>query len=110
MKTSSNFEVSSTINTLEKFGGKLLFHEGETNYASSELLNDNVKELSDERFTQLKNVLNSKNVKLKDLNQQLTISKKASILVIGDLIVDQYVACDALGMGARSPYCSCKRT
>ena len=96
-------EVSSTINTLEKFGGKLLFHEGETNYASSELLNDNVKELSDERFTQLKNVLNSKNVKLKDLKQTTNNFQKASILVIGDLIVDQYVACDALGMSAEAP-------
>ena len=97
------YEVSEAIQLLKRQGGTVLFHAGEVHYASSDLLRDNLPDLH-ERNTQLfKQACSQQKLKLEELLECIDKFKDASLLVIGDTIVDQYVACDALGMSAEAP-------
>ena len=42
-------------------------------------------------------------VKKSDLLHSIDFWNKANLIVIGDCIVDRYVACEALGMSAEAP-------
>ena len=88
---------------MKKQGGKILFHAGEIHYASSDLFRDNLPDLHDQRVKQFKQACSQQNIKMKELLECLDKFKEASLLVIGDTIIDQYVACDALGMSAEAP-------
>lgn len=89
---------------LEKYGGKLLFSSGETIFSSLELIK---KEFE---LTQ-----NKINIKLPDdylsrhqINKIILIEilnkfENLNICVIGDLIIDEYISCQALGMSQEDP-------
>jgi len=66
---------------VESHGGRLLFSSGETVFTSSELTGDKLYETM-RRF--------------RDLH----------VLVVGDLVIDRYVLCDALGIASESPVMS----
>ena len=96
-------QVSGAVQLLKKQGGKILFHAGEIHYASADLLKDNLPDLHEQQIKQFKQACNQQKIKMKELLERLEKFKDASLLVIGDTIVDQYVACDALGMSAEAP-------
>ena len=98
-----NDQVSGAVLQLKKQGGKILYHAGETHYASSDLLHDNLPDLHEKQTTLFKQACNQQKLKLDELLECIDKFKNASLLVIGDTIVDQYVACDALGMSAEAP-------
>ena len=95
--------VSETVQLLKKQGGKILFHAGETHYASADLLRDNLPNLHNQNIKQYKQACNQQNIKMEELQKCIDKFENASLLVIGDTIIDQYVACDALGMSAEAP-------
>ena len=47
-------QVSKALYQLKKQGGKILFHAGETHYASADLLRDNLPNLHDQNIKQYK--------------------------------------------------------
>jgi rfaE bifunctional protein kinase chain/domain len=96
-------QVSDAVQLLKKQGGKILFHAGETHYASADLLSDNLPELQNQHINQFKQTCNQQKIKMKGLLECIDKFRDASLLVIGDTIIDQYVACDALGMSAEAP-------
>ena len=96
-------QVSEAIHQLKKQGGQILFHAGETHYASADFLSDNQFDLHKQPTKQFKQVCSRQKLKLDELMECIDKFKNTSLLVIGDTIVDQYVACDALGMSAEAP-------
>ncbi len=96
-------EVKEAIDLLQKLGGSVLYHAGETHYASSELLRENQFDLNEERLRLFQQACNKQRLPLQSMLRALARFDDASLLVIGDTIVDQYVACDALGMSAEAP-------
>jgi len=89
---------------LEKYGGKLLFSSGETIFSSLELIK---KEFE---FTQNKidikfpdEYLNRHQINKINLNEILKKFANLSVCVIGDLIIDEYISCQALGMSQEDP-------
>jgi rfaE bifunctional protein kinase chain/domain len=96
-------QVNDTVRLLKKQGGKILFHAGETHYASADLLSDNLPELQNQHITQFKQTCNKQKIKMDGLLECIDKFDVASLLVIGDTIIDQYVACDALGMSSEAP-------
>jgi rfaE bifunctional protein kinase chain/domain len=96
-------EIRQAVQLLKKQGGRILFHAGETYYASADLLRDNLQNLHDHNINQYKLACNQQKIKVEELQGCIDNFKNASLLVIGDTIVDQYVACDALGMSAEAP-------
>ena len=96
-------QVSEAIHQLKKQGGQILFHAGETHYASADFLSDNQFDLHKQPTKQFKQVCSRQKLKLDELMECIDKFEDTSLLVIGDTIVDQYVACDALGMSAEAP-------
>ncbi len=96
-------QVSDAVQLLKKQGGKILFHAGETHYASADLLRDNLPNLHNQHIKQYKQACNQQKIKMEGLLECIDKFEDASLLVIGDTIIDQYVACDALGMSAEAP-------
>jgi len=96
-------QVSKAVKLINKQGGKTLFHAGETHYASADLLRENIPEIHEEQTKLFKNACKTQKLILGELLECIDRFKDSSLLVIGDTIVDQYVACDALGMSAEAP-------
>jgi rfaE bifunctional protein kinase chain/domain len=96
-------QVRFAVQIMEEQGGEVLFHAGETHYASADLLKDNLPDLHEQHTNQFKLTCSRQKIKLEELQECIDNFKDASLLVIGDTIVDQYVACDALGMSAEAP-------
>ncbi len=96
-------QVSKAVKLINKQGGKTLFHAGETHYASADLLRDNIPEIHEEQTQLFKNACDRQKIKLEELLECIDKFKNTSLLVIGDTIVDQYVACDTLGLSAEAP-------
>ncbi len=96
-------QVRAAVELMKKQGGKILFHAGETHYASADLLRDNLPNLHNQHIKQYKQACNQQKIKMEGLLECIDEFEDASLLVIGDTIIDQYVACDALGMSAEAP-------
>lgn len=91
------------ISLLDKYGGKLLFASGEVRFSSFDLINNEIKgESSISKKNILEYVARHKLDKIKLLN---CIKKfnNLNVLVIGDLIIDEYVTCEPLGMSQEDP-------
>ncbi len=96
-------QMDSAISVVEAYGGKVVFHAGETHYASADLLHTRQDELEQEKVKLFRKACLNQNIDIQALYQRLEKIKDTKLLVIGDTIVDQYVACDALGMSAEAP-------
>ena len=95
--------IESAVLILEKQQGKVVFHAGETHYGNTDLLNSGIDELEIKKISLFKKACINQSIELEALEKRLDEIKNINLLVIGDTIVDQYVACDALGMSAEAP-------
>jgi rfaE bifunctional protein kinase chain/domain len=96
-------EIKNQIDIVEKNNGKIIFSSGDINYTSVELLDKNIIDLKRERLLHFREALKKQNISILRLIEYIKKFNKANILVIGDTIIDQYVACDALGMSSEAP-------
>lgn len=97
------YAFNAELSALEQYGGRLLFSSGETAFSSADLL---VKELFQ---TKLKSISLPVNYmqrhcidvpRMNGLLQNFTLKK---VCVIGDLIIDEYIDCQPLGMSQEDP-------
>lgn len=88
---------------VESYGGKLLFSSGEVGFSSISLLR---KEFSELDFTTIHKPLDyvaRHGFNFPTLKRDLRKFKGQRVLVIGDLIIDDYITCDPLGMSQEDP-------
>ena len=96
-------KVKDAVEILLKQGGRVLYRAGESYYASTELLQDSRSDIQKERNQLFQQACEQQGFCIEGLPDLLYKFKDASLLVIGDTILDRYVACDALGMSAEAP-------
>jgi len=96
-------QLREAIDSQKRQGGTVLYHAGEAQYASSDLLRDSQSSIHEQRIQMFKQACKQQGLNFEELQESIEKFKCASLLVIGDTIVDQYVACDALGMSAEAP-------
>ena len=82
---------------------KVEFHAGEIHYASADLLLNSESELSNKRKDLFLQKCAKEKLKSKNLLNAIDSWKKTHLLVIGDTIIDQYAACEPLGLSAEAP-------
>lgn len=88
---------------LEAYGGQLLFGSGETAFSSVDLLRREFYE-SDLRSISLpQDYLGRHNIEPTTLATLLQRFPTLSVCVVGDLIVDEYITCQPLGMSQEDP-------
>jgi len=102
-KSNKDFYIKKAISYMKSIKREVRFYAGEIHYNSSDLLNESETELSKKRKDQFKEACKRQDLSLNNLISSIQNFKKANILVIGDVIIDQYIACEALGMSAEAP-------
>ncbi len=82
---------------------KVKFLAGEVNYASTELLENDLNVLRHKKNKKFCEALNNQSITTKSLIENLESMKNCKLMIIGDLIIDQYSACEAIGVSAEAP-------
>ncbi len=88
---------------VESYGGKLFFGSGEIRFSSLDLLQ---KELLDTNFSIIHkpvDYLKRHGFSMTDLVELTGQFARLKVVVIGDLIVDEYINCEPLGMSQEDP-------
>ena len=98
-----NGEEAEASRFASSAGIKVVYHSGEIHYASSELLHSSQQELEQARLHQFIESCKRQQVNIVDLSHYLGEFSNRRLLVVGDTIVDQYAACEPLGMSAEAP-------
>jgi rfaE bifunctional protein kinase chain/domain len=88
---------------VERYGGKLVFGSGEMQFSSLALLDKEFTETNPSAIVKPKDFLRRHGFGATGLQAALEKLKGMRVLVIGDLIVDDYITCDALGMSQEDP-------
>jgi rfaE bifunctional protein kinase chain/domain len=90
------------LETINNYGGKLLFSSGEIGFSSYDLLK---KEMSGttNKINHNHKYLQRHNLEFTNLSTIINKFSKLNVLVIGDTIVDEYITCEPLGMSQEDP-------
>lgn len=88
---------------VEAYGGQLLFSSGDVVFSSLDLLKREFREFSASTVVKPLDFPVRHGFDLATLRNELHNFSGLRALVIGDLIVDEYIACDALGMSQEDP-------
>jgi rfaE bifunctional protein kinase chain/domain len=100
-------EHESTFNqeseALAQYGGKLLFSSGETVFSSLDLIRKEFREFDSRSITLPQDYLARHGIESKRLATLLQQFARLRVCVVGDLIVDEYITCQPLGMSQEDP-------
>jgi rfaE bifunctional protein kinase chain/domain len=88
---------------VDGYGGRLVFSSGELRFASLSLVEREYTNADVSAVTKPLDFPNRHGFQLADLKSILARMAGMRVLVIGDLIIDEYVTCDAVGMSQEDP-------
>ncbi|QOG12084.1 PfkB family carbohydrate kinase [Arcobacter sp. FWKO B] len=96
-------KVNSEKELIESYGGKLIFSSGDIKFSSLSLLQDEINQLEHTAIKKPLSYLNRHQIDYNKLLSTLEKFKDLNVLVIGDVIVDEYITCEPLGMSQEDP-------
>ncbi len=96
-------EIQRCVGLVQQYGGRTLFGSGDVHYASTDLLDSDFEHMEHQKKRSFYKVWKRHGISTKKLKKRISDYAKLNFLVIGDTIVDQYVACDPVGMSAEAP-------
>jgi rfaE bifunctional protein kinase chain/domain len=89
---------------LDEYGGKLVFSSGETIFSSLELINKEFELTQNNVGMKFpKEFLDRHQINKNNLIEILNKFANLNVCVLGDLIIDEYISCQALGMSQEDP-------
>lgn len=88
---------------LEAYGGKLLFCSGDVRFSSMDLLQRELHEVNLSSIVKPKDYFARHKLSVPRLIEIVEAFASLRVIVIGDLIVDEYITCDPLGMSQEDP-------
>ena len=88
---------------LAQYGGELLFESGEVSFSSIDLLEKEFKQSQIYSDRLPVDYMERHNIKREQLLEYIDKFSNLNVTVIGDLIMDEYVLCDPLGMSQEDP-------
>ncbi len=95
--------IQKTLNLQRNLGGSVHFHAGEVHYASTDLLTGSEADLQAKRNRQFLAACKRQGLDQQQLLRSMDSWSSIRLIVLGDTIVDQYAACEAIGMSAEAP-------
>lgn len=90
--------VNPELAVLEQYGGRLMFSSGETAFSSLDLIRKEFREFDSRSITLPHEYLARHGIDSARLASLLQHFSKLKVCVVGDLIVDEYITCEPLGM------------
>lgn len=94
---------NNELEFLNKYGGKLIFSSGETTFSSVNILRKEFLAFNPLTINLPEEYMRRHSITNKSVSAILNNFKKLNVIVIGDLIVDEYITCEALGMSQEDP-------
>ena len=91
------------LTALEQYGGRLLFSSGETMFSSLDLLRKEFSETDLRSIALPHSYLERHGIEKTRLRALLHQFASMKVCVVGDLIVDEYITCEPLGMSQEDP-------
>ena len=88
---------------LEKYGGRLIFSSGETLFSSLDLLRKEFQTFDPRSISLPTGYLTRHAIDKSRLVRLLNDFATLKVCVVGDLIIDEYITCDPLGMSQEDP-------
>ena len=95
--------IQNSLTLQRSLGGSVQFHAGEVHYASTDLLAGSEPELQVKRNNQFLAACKRQGLDQHQLLKSMQSWSSTRLIVLGDTIVDQYAACEAIGMSAEAP-------
>ena len=99
----NNAEIQSTLVKQREQGGTVQFHAGDIHYATADLLSGSERDLRQQRRSLFQAACRRQGIEQDQLLEAINSWKGTRLIVLGDTIVDQYAACEAIGMSAEAP-------
>ena len=96
-------EIKSILAQQRHQGRSVQFHAGDIHYASPDLLKGSERDLREQRRSLFLTACRRQGINQKQLLDAINDWGDTRLIVLGDTIVDQYAACEALGMSAEAP-------
>jgi rfaE bifunctional protein kinase chain/domain len=97
------FGLNPELVVLEQYGGRLLFSSGETVFSSVDLLRKEFSETDHRSISLPSDYLARHGIGTARLETLLQQYASVKVCVVGDLIVDEYITCQPLGMSQEDP-------
>ncbi len=95
-------KVNPELRALERYGGQLIFSSGETFFTSADVFQKEMT--SNLRLLKLPHdFMKRHNIEKEKLFSIIENFKKMKVCVLGDLIIDEYISCQPLGMSQEDP-------
>jgi rfaE bifunctional protein kinase chain/domain len=91
------------LEAVNSYGGKLLFSSGDVNFSLAELLQDESKRIVSLSIVKHDAFMKRHGFDWQDLYRTLKSFERLKVAVLGDIIVDEYINCDPLGMSQEDP-------
>mgnify|MGYP000041102775 FL=1 len=95
--------INSELESLESYGGKLIFGSGDVSFSSIDLLRKEYFDESGFHFKTPKDYILRHNITEKGLLSIVEKFKNVNACILGDIIVDEYIDSEALGMSQEDP-------
>jgi rfaE bifunctional protein kinase chain/domain len=94
-----NEELEETI----KYGGKIIFSSGEVTFSSFDLFEKEFRNKSENKYSLPNDFIKRHKINFSNLISIVSKFNNLNVIVIGDLIIDEYINCDPLGMSQEDP-------
>lgn len=91
------------MRVIKKYGGKLLFSSGEAMFSSLDLIRGEINSYLNSVIINPKSYLQNHNISSDKLIRCINNFSNLHVCVIGDLIIDEYISCEPLGMSQEDP-------
>jgi rfaE bifunctional protein kinase chain/domain len=97
----SKFNIEKEL--VEAYGGRLLFSSGESHFSSLDLLRKEFHVSNLRSINLPSSYLDRHNINYKDLIELIYKFSSIKVCVVGDLIIDEYITCEPLGLSQEDP-------
>ncbi|MFA6189472.1 MAG: PfkB family carbohydrate kinase [Sulfuricurvum sp.] len=91
------------LEILKEYGGKLIFSSGDSRFSSIELLRAELQNIDLSSIHKPIDFCDRHHFKYTELKTIVNRFDTLKTIVIGDTIIDEYIACEALGMSQEDP-------
>jgi rfaE bifunctional protein kinase chain/domain len=88
---------------VESYGGKLLFSSGEVAFTSRDLIRREFSATTTPSWGLPRAFMARHGISVESLRERVKSFGQLRVLIVGDLIVDEYITCDPLGMSQEDP-------
>ncbi|WP_291322047.1 bifunctional ADP-heptose synthase [Desulfonatronospira sp.] len=91
------------LEVLEQYGGRLLFSSGESSFSSIDLLRKEFTESNPQTIHVPEDYLKRHSISTPGLMALMQRFTSLKVCVVGDLIIDEFITCEPLGMSQEDP-------